>query len=304
MVSDGVNRVSVYYLVTARALLEEAAAISNLEVGRAGFFSGSQDAQTASLGPHEEKPDSAVGKISWRAICSRSADGCFRAISAVTEVRPLTILARFSRSMAVRKTLGREDGQPRIRPDRGVMAHERQALDLRLRYEEAVEWVVVQRRKSRRGFGVFERNGKRLQSQTQGGHGGRFWSTKTAEGLLDHDFPDRGGAQINIVLGVTDRLALSCVYPFVVRQPPQEDVCVEQKPHRSAPRKAASRPSGSGASNTTAMTTRPFQAPGLRGFADRPIGTRRALGRPALAITISSPPAACSTSRDRLVLSS
>ena len=119
----------------------------------------------------------------------------------------MTILARFSRSIAVRESSGREDGQPRIRPDRGFMAHERQAFDPCLSHEEAVEWVVVQRRESGRGFCVLERNGERLQSQAQGGRGGGLWSTETTEGLLDHDFPDRGGAQIDIVAGVTDRLA-------------------------------------------------------------------------------------------------
>ncbi len=62
--------------------------------------------------------------------------------------------------------------------------------------------------------------------------------------------------------------------------------------------------SGNGASKSAATAIRPLSWPGRRGWLRAAIGTRRAMGRPALAMMISSPAAARSTSCDRLVLAS
>src|SRR5439155_27029446 len=85
------------------------------------------------------------------------------------------------------------------------------------------------------------------------------------------------------------------------REKPEEHVGVQEEPHqrRSNSFKTFS---GSGASKSFPIRIRPFKRPGRRGRIAGPSGTSRATGRPARAITISSPFPARSTRREKWVL--
>src|ERR1700722_12521131 len=78
---------------------------------------------------------------------------------------------------------------------------------------------------------------------------------------------------------------------------------VEQQVHVSSPPNRAST-AGSGASKSAAIRRMRMALAGLRRLPREASGTSRACGMPFLAMTISSPAAARSTSPDRWVLAS
>src|SRR5206468_3090948 len=116
---------------------------------------------------------------------------------------------------------------------------------------------------------------------------------------LDRDLPDAGGADERRGDRRDDRGADLLREAPVIGEEPEEDLRVEERPHQR-PAKARRTPAGSGASKSAAMRIRPFSRPGRRLAGES--GTRRARGRPARAITISSPAAARSTRREKCVL--
>src|SRR6266516_4743417 len=94
--------------------------------------------------------------------------------------------------------------------------------------------------------------------------------------------------------------------PKLNEVPPDERVGVEQQPHPVSAVNNRNTSGGSGALKSSAIQPLPFPNPYLRRWrvSFGASGTRRALGFPDLAITISRPCAACSTSSERWVFAS
>src|SRR3990172_8110417 len=181
---------------------------------------------------------------------------------------------------------------------------EGESFDAGLRDQHSVEGVAMQGWQLRRGLGMLEGDGERLESEAEGRSRHRLRHTETPERLLDCNLPNGCGAQIDLVRRIADGAAIGRAQPAVIGAPPEKNVSVNQEPHFLLPSKAARTSSGSGASKSGPITTRPFHAPGRRGFEGLASGTNLARGSPALAMTISSPPAARSTSSERCVLAS
>jgi hypothetical protein len=78
---------------------------------------------------------------------------------------------------------------------------------------------------------------------------------------------------------------------------------IQKEPHQRLS-KALAIARGSGASKFFEIRIRPLSKPGRRGRVGAAKGMSRARGRPARAMTISSPFAARSTSREKWVLAS
>src|SRR3972149_8880439 len=130
----------------------------------------------------------------------------------------------------------------------------------------------------------------------------RVRKVEPAQGLFDADFPGADGTDHHEIgpLHSTARRG-----PEFSAMPTNQDVGVEEQPHRgSSNRRCTS--GGSGASKSGATHPLPFPLPGTRRWRVSlgANGTRRALGLPDLAMMISRPCAACSTSSDRWVLAS
>src|SRR5215469_11211752 len=118
---------------------------------------------------------------------------------------------------------------------------------------------------------------------------------QTADCCLDADFPngdstdpDTGHVILDFGSGVFSQ-------PPIVFDPPDENVRIEKKLHGSIPN-AAAISGGNGSSKFLCTRIRPLRRPGLRSNFFFSSGTSRAAGFPALAMIISSPPAASSTS--------
>src|SRR3990172_2905531 len=120
--------------------------------------------------------------------------------------------------------------------------------------------------------------------------------------VLDPDLPGADGADHNDIgplHGVHRR------GPKLVAMPTDQGVGVEKQPHRGSSN-SRSTSGGSGASKSGATHPFPLPLPGTRRcrVSAGASGTRRALGFPDLAMMISRPRAASSTSSDRWVLAS
>src|SRR5579871_216605 len=107
------------------------------------------------------------------------------------------------------------------------------------------------------------------------------------------DFPERGGADIDVRL-FGDRLAQRSNELGRLALEPEKDVGVDEEAHSSPSNRRSI--SGSGASKSSAMKLIRISFEGLRARFLGPIGASRALATPFLAIMISSPRSAASTS--------
>src|SRR5215211_1033817 len=122
-----------------------------------------------------------------------------------------------------------------------------------------------------------------------------------AEPGLDGDLPPTCRGEEQLVATISDDLPCLLGEPGVVGDPPQESVRIEQNPQRS---KASRTSSGSEASKSSPIITRPDALPDLRRSGFSPAGTSRATGLPAFEITTSSPSLTRSSNRERCVLAS
>src|SRR4051812_11013211 len=118
---------------------------------------------------------------------------------------------------------------------------------------------------------------------------------------LDRDFPDAHGREENLVVRGFDRIPRRTGQAPRLRQRPKQDVRVEQETHQR-PSNAAITSSGSGASKSCGTRSFPLRRPSVRLPGALPIGTSLATGRPAFAMTTSSPSTTSSMSRERFVL--
>ena len=78
------------------------------------------------------------------------------------------------------------------------------------------------------GLGVLERNGERLEAEAKRSSRGWLRHSKAAERLLYDDLPNRGGAQVGLVLRTAERVSFRGTQPAVVGTPPEKDVGVDQ----------------------------------------------------------------------------
>src|SRR5260221_2365233 len=116
---------------------------------------------------------------------------------------------------------------------------------------------------------------------------------------LYRDLPGRYHAD-ETTIGAPDDVTVLCLEPSIAIQNPKKNLRIDEKIHCSiSPSKARWISSGKGASKSSAIQIFPFNAPKMTGDFLLASATSRARGLPALAMMISSPAAARSTSRER-----
>src|SRR5213082_345773 len=190
-----------------------------------------------------------------------------------------------------------------IRLERAIRGEDRESLVQRLHDEQAVERVgVVQRQVAQQ---VSVTDGRRKRDVTVLRHDvlHGVLELQLAHGPLDGDLPRADRAHRNEIGPPhgTNRSG-----PKLLQVPPNQRVGVEQQPHSDSPVNNRKTSGGSGASKSSAIQPLPFPLPGLRRWRVSlgASGTKRALGFPDLAMMISRPWAACSTSSERWVFAS
>src|SRR5574341_81463 len=130
--------------------------------------------------------------------------------------------------------------------------------------------------------------------------GGGLWKRQASEGVLDRDLPGAGRGEEALVVHVLDCLPRMLAEPFRLAVHPEPAMGIQEDPHRS---NSSSSSSGSRWSKSSGTWNRPRSVPRRTALGSE-TGTRRATGRPALAITTSSPRATCRKRRERWVLAS
>jgi len=121
-----------------------------------------------------------------------------------------------------------------------------------------------------------------------------------AHGAFDLELPNGRRGDDHLVGRIRDRCPGGPVQGRLITQPPEQRIGVEQQDHRSKSRAIPA----FGPSKSGAIVICSRHRPGMRGWVVRRNGTSRATGRPARAITISSPASTRSISRERWVLAS
>src|SRR5450759_1915038 len=179
------------------------------------------------------------------------------------------------------------DGIPR---DLLVTAHENEVLDLSLCDENPVERVPVmvgQRRDVQR---VPKVNRQDLKAVDRHLFGHEVFEVlrqpQPSDPRLDRKLPSARDTQEDLVPLSRDQLSRLRREPRIVADPPEERMRVEQQPHDPKKRRSLA---GRGASKFPFIVNRPRALPGSRRAVRSENGTRRATGRPAFPITISSP---------------
>src|SRR2546422_19619 len=191
-------------------------------------------------------------------------------------------------AIRLERPVRREDGEPCF-----------QGLD----DEQPVERVAVVAWQVTNQVPVTYGHGKRVKTIACHDGFNRVLEVQLAYGCLDGDFPPADGAHPN---EFGPRHCANGSGPKFFQVPPNQGVGVEQQPHSDSPVNNRKTSGGSGASKSSAIQPLSFPSPYLRRWRVSlgTSGTRRALGFPDLAITISRPAAACSTSSERWVFAS
>src|SRR6202035_4001822 len=153
-------------------------------------------------------------------------------------------------------------------------------------------------------LGMGTRDRQDLEAERQHRRHDRPIKAKLPNRPLDRDFPNRRRADDTLVRLVAHRRAQrrrDLAGPLIR---PEQDMRVDQQPHGSYSKYFCSS-GGRGPSKSSAMYVIPSSfCPNRRFFRDGRYGTSLAFGLPALAMTISSPAAARSTSLERFVFAS
>src|SRR5262249_19774361 len=211
--------------------------------------------------------------------------------------------ARLARVVSIRLTNGTlPDYRDIVLGEHLVDRNDVTELSQRLSHHNAGPGIAMRPGKRRGGKGVNERDGHgsdavSLQAARQAlGQGGQ-----SSQALFVGYFVPDTGAGEDLIVRIGDRGFSGAGQPRIVRQPPQQRVGIDQQPHdlgrrgRVIPNSsvyfppAASRSAGSmGSKRASLGSFQPRQAPLLRGVRFS-IGTSRANGLPARAMTISSP---------------
>src|SRR5262249_49246703 len=124
------------------------------------------------------------------------------------------------------------------------------------------------------------------------------------EPVFGRDLPCARGRHVRLVLSVLEGGACGVAQPMMVNlvRCPNKRVGVEQQ-LQSPPSHSLSSCSGSGSKKNESGSDQPFMKPSWR-LGGSSTGTSRTLGLPALAMTMSSPATASSSSRERCVFAS
>jgi hypothetical protein len=138
------------------------------------------------------------------------------------------------------------------------MGDERQLFGLGLSHEHAVKRIVMMAGQATRGERMGHRDGECVKAIRGQGFREVIGSLELPEGLLDTDFPGRGGTHKDKRVGRANRCTGGSVQRRIIGEPPQQGVGVEQELQGASPRKAAARVSGS-TSKSAAMRTLPRQ---------------------------------------------
>jgi len=168
-----------------------------------------------------------------------------------------------------------------------IVRQQHERLGERLCEQQAIERVAVTLDERRGGRDVPHAHGDGREAGFLGGGDDRHCIEGEPSGAaVQRDFPDRGGAEIDLGDG---ELGLHGFWQTLgCGQRPQQHLRVEQQPHDGASGCAASKSSGS--------FILPTSAPSLRGRGVSLSGTMRATGRPLRARMTSLPAKASSTS--------
>src|SRR5258706_4672204 len=196
-----------------------------------------------------------------------------------------------------------------------VRRDQRHGLGDRLRDEHPVERVGVNGRKARELHGVLRRDGKLVKSiclQRITDCRGVGYEILPAPRGLDRDLPQARGAVEELMAPVAEEARYADrQLPGSVHVPEQQLRIHQESAHlRFRPAAVCRTPANSAAISSSNIvlkwsgTGAPFRPPIFTGLRASSIGTRRAAGRPALAMTISSPACTRSTRRERCVLAS
>jgi len=126
----------------------------------------------------------------------------------------------------------------------------------------------MQKRETVQRVGVLDGDSQRFERLTGEHVGELLGQIELANSLFDSHFPDAGRAEKDQILGRRDQLTAPVTKCWIISQPPQEKVRVEQDPHGSMPNAAAM--SAGSSSKPSWITIRPFNAPGTR-FVETPV---------------------------------
>src|SRR5678815_4496128 len=153
----------------------------------------------------------------------------------------------------------------RVERERAVCGHDRQALDLRLRDQQSIEWISVMRWQGpdMQRVRVFDRkpdHAARAQSRRDVSRR-RFRQRQLAKRVLDRDLPGTGCGQEQIVTGIEQQVASLGTKAGGLGLHPQPALGIEQKLHGS---KSARTSSGSGWSNSSGTVNQPTLRPSCR----------------------------------------
>src|SRR5256886_652480 len=238
--------------------------------------------------------------------CSRSPPGCSRSSRSARDTFPPdgpleSIRCRHCATSS--RAPSRPHHRHAIGLERAIRCENREPFVQRLRYQQAVEQVTVVAWQITQQVPVTYGHVKWEKTIALHDVSNRVLQVQLAYASLDGDLPRADGAHHN-EFGPLHRADGSG--PKLLQVPPNQRVGIEQQPHSDSPVNKRNTSGGSGASKSSAIQPLPFPNPYLRKWrvSFGASGTRRALGFPDLAMTISRPCAACSTSSERWVFAS
>src|SRR6266487_879856 len=190
-----------------------------------------------------------------------------------------------------------------IRLERPVGGQNREPFVERLHDEQPVEGIGVMQRQIAQQVAVSHRRRQGEKPVARDDLFHRVLEVQLTQRALDRDLP-RAHRAHHHKFGPLHGANRSG--PKLDKVPPDERVGVEQQPHPDSPVNNRNTAGGNGASKSSAIQPLPFPSPYLRRWRVSlgASGTRRALGFPDLAMMISLPWAACSTSSERCVFAS
>jgi hypothetical protein len=192
-----------------------------------------------------------------------------------------------------------------VAPDSLIARYQYKTLNPRLSNQRPVKRIVMVPRQAARRDGVGRKDLQRVEAHAE--HDvvkALDRKFQPAERVPDRNFPRCDSTDENPVVRRRHRRTRLLIEPGRSRDRPDEGVSTEQRVQPVCPSNACLIPSGSGSSKSAPTSTSPASRPSGRGAVRVASDTSRTRGRPALAMTISSPRAARSTNCDRFVLAS
>src|ERR1035437_925059 len=196
------------------------------------------------------------------------------------------------------------EGADIVGPDLGIAGHECEVFAMRLGHEHTVERIGVVRRESADREGVVERDletkspsRKEVRDALIKGGG----QLQAAESRFDCHLPYGDRADPEPRPRLKQGSCASRAEAVTAFHPPDRDMSIQEQVHHSMP-KGSAISGGNGASKSSLIQIFPFNIPKVLRTSGFSRGTSRAMGLPALAMTISSPAATSSKRLERWVL--